>query len=65
MLIHGEQDEIVPIAQSKKMRSALKTSGKEVEFVKLGDDNHFLEKNETRLEALTRTVEFVNRYIGQ
>ena len=61
LLIHGENDKVVHINQSKKMVSQLKSAKKDVEFVKLKDGDHYLRTNEGRLKAMKNTIEFVNR----
>jgi dienelactone hydrolase len=65
LLIHGENDKTVPIKQSEQMNSALKTAGKQVKFVKLNKENHYLQESETRLQTLEETLKFVNTNIGQ
>lgn len=63
LLIHSENDKVVEINQSKKMLSKLKSAKKDVEFVKLTGDDHYLRTNEGRLKALDSTMEFVNRHL--
>ena len=65
LLIHGENDKTVPIKQSEKMNSALKSAGKQVKFVELVKENHYLQESETRLQTLEETIKFVNAAIGQ
>src|SRR5690606_6110549 len=52
LLIHGENDAVVPFKQSETMRSALRKHKKQVSLVKLKGDNHHLQNNETRIAAL-------------
>lgn len=59
LLIHSESDEIVPISQSEQMYKALKKAGKNVEFVELDGDDHYLSFGETRTKALQATVRFI------
>jgi dipeptidyl aminopeptidase/acylaminoacyl peptidase len=59
LLIHGRDDTVVPIAQSEDMADALKAAGKQVEFVELSGEDHWLSRSETRLKMLTATVKFV------
>jgi dipeptidyl aminopeptidase/acylaminoacyl peptidase len=59
LLIHGRDDTVVPIAQSEDMADALKAAGKQVDFVKLDDEDHWLSRSETRLQMLNATVKFV------
>ena len=63
LLIHGENDEVVPVKQSKIMYKALKKAKKQVELVELEDEGHHLSSGNTRFEALKHIVAFVNRYL--
>jgi dipeptidyl aminopeptidase/acylaminoacyl peptidase len=63
LLVHSRRDEIVPIAQSKKMEDALEKQGKPVEYLELEGDDHYLSLGETRRAALHATVNFVNRHL--
>lgn len=64
MLVHGEDDKVVDFEQSEMMYSALKDAGADVELVKLQDEDHHLIDQETRIQAVTALVEFVDRNIG-
>lgn len=64
LLMHGERDKIVSYKQSKVMRSALKKAGKEVELIKLEDENHYLMDGQNRLLVVTKMIEFFNKHIG-
>ena len=59
LLIHGRDDTVVPISQSEDMADALKAAGKQVEFVKLDDEDHWLSRSETRFKMLDATVKFL------
>jgi dipeptidyl aminopeptidase/acylaminoacyl peptidase len=61
LLIHGEEDTVVPYEQSTDMVSALKKLGKPVEFVALKKEDHHLSRSETRLQMLRTSVEFLRR----
>lgn len=63
LLIHGEDDEIVTIKQSKIMEKALKKAKKEVQFIELAGDDHGLSVGSTRLQTLKAMVEFINKNI--
>ena len=65
LLIHGEEDLVVNIDQSKKMYRKLKSAKKEVEFIKLKDENHHLINLETRKQALKATIDFVNKHLKE
>ncbi len=59
LLIHGRDDTVVPIAQSRDMADALRKAGKQVEFVELENEDHWLSRSETRLQMLEATVKFL------
>ena len=40
LLIHGDEDDIVPIAQSKAMKKALDKAGRKTELITLKDEGH-------------------------
>lgn len=62
MLIHGEDDTIVPFEQSQAMADALKRAGKPVVLVPLKGEDHWLSRGTTRLQMLTEAVAFVEKY---
>jgi dipeptidyl aminopeptidase/acylaminoacyl peptidase len=61
LLIHGVDDTVVPIDQSKRMEAALKRAGKPVEMVTLKGEDHWLSTSETRLQMLTASTAFLER----
>ena len=63
LLIHSKSDEIVPVSQSERMHKALERAGKEVEFLRLKGDDHYLSFGETRTEALQAIVQFVEEHL--
>ena len=62
LLIHGKDDTVVPIDQSETMESALKRAGKPVELVEMKNEDHWLSREETRIEMLKAAVAFVEKY---
>lgn len=64
LLIHGNDDLVVPFAQSVVMQSALKKAGKDVTLVKLRGEDHWLSTGETRIETLRALDKFIARIIG-
>src|SRR5262249_8113575 len=52
LLIHGKEDTIVPIEQSRIMKRALERAGKPVEFVELDSEDHHLSREPTRIAML-------------
>ena len=59
LLIHGRDDTVVPFSESDDMADALKDAGKQVEFVKLDGEDHWLSRGKTRLKMLEATVKFL------
>lgn len=52
LLIHGDDDTVVPVEQSLEMQSALKKAGKRVTFVGLDGSDHSLDRASTRTAVL-------------
>lgn len=65
LLIHAKDDIVVPISQSRRMRNALRAAGKPHEYVELKGEDHWLSTGETRTEMLQRSIDFIDRHIGQ
>lgn len=63
LLLHGSEDKTVLIEQSKRMASNLEKAKKQVLFKKLKGEDHYLSGQETRKEALTEIIRFVNQNI--
>ncbi|CAN7167575.1 S9 family peptidase [Phenylobacterium sp. LjRoot225] len=61
LLVHGRDDTVVPIAQSRKMAKALRAVGKPVELIELKGEDHWLSTGETRLAMLQATVDFLEK----
>ena len=47
-LIHGRDDTVVPIEQSRIMANALRDAGKPVELIELAGEDHWMSRAETR-----------------
>lgn len=62
LLIHGNDDSVVPLEQSRDMAAALARAGKPVELVELPGEDHWLSKSETRLTMLKAAIDFVEKY---
>ena len=59
LLLHGDDDTVVPIAQSTRMRNALKRAGKQVELIKLKGEDHWLSVADTRMQTLRAMDQFL------
>jgi dienelactone hydrolase len=64
LLMHSDKDATVPIDQSKREASALKSAGKDVQFITLEGDDHQLSYAETRIRMLRETEKFLAAHIG-
>ncbi|MBH0113796.1 S9 family peptidase [Novosphingobium sp. YJ-S2-02] len=62
LLIHGKDDTVVPLSQSKSMADALKDAGKPYEMVVLDGEDHWLSSAETRKHMLRESVRFVEKH---
>jgi dipeptidyl aminopeptidase/acylaminoacyl peptidase len=59
LLIHGNDDTVVPIEQSEDMENALRSAGRPVTLVRLKSEDHWLSRSETRGQMLQATVAFL------
>jgi dipeptidyl aminopeptidase/acylaminoacyl peptidase len=59
MLIHGKDDTVVDPEQSAIMANALRRAGKQVDYVVLDKEDHWLSHSETRRAMLEAAVAFV------
>ncbi len=62
LLIHGLDDTVVPIEQSRMMERALRAAGKPVEFVTMKGEDHWLSREAGRKAMLTAAVDFVLKH---
>jgi dipeptidyl aminopeptidase/acylaminoacyl peptidase len=62
LLVHGKDDTVVPLEQTKVMEKALKEADKSVETLIMPGEDHWLSRGETRLQMLTRVVAFLETY---
>jgi dipeptidyl aminopeptidase/acylaminoacyl peptidase len=64
LLIHGENDSVVRSYQSERMHSELRSNNKDVKFVVLKDENHYLETHAGRTQTLQEIMTFLDTHIG-
>jgi dipeptidyl aminopeptidase/acylaminoacyl peptidase len=62
LLIHGRDDTVVPFEQSSVMFDALRHEKKDIEFVTLRNEDHWLSRSETRLQMLEACVAFLRAH---
>jgi|CXWL01.1.fsa_nt_gi dipeptidyl aminopeptidase/acylaminoacyl peptidase len=62
MLIHGDEDERVPIAHANAMRKALEKQGKTVEWLVEDDEAHGFYRQDHRLAVYERVLRFLGEH---
>ncbi|EGF90920.1 prolyl oligopeptidase family protein [Asticcacaulis biprosthecium C19] len=62
LLIHGTDDTIVPIDQSKRMEKALKAAGKPVEFITYKGQDHWETVGSHRIGMMTSALAFLEKH---
>ncbi|MDV6329881.1 S9 family peptidase [Asticcacaulis sp. 201] len=62
LLVHGTDDTVVPISQSRKMESALKAAGKPVEFVTYKGQDHWETVGSARIDMMKAALAFLEKY---
>ena len=65
LLIHGRDDSVVPISQSRNMARALRRADKEVELIELDGEDHWLSRADTRQEMLEALDGFLAEHLAQ
>jgi dipeptidyl aminopeptidase/acylaminoacyl peptidase len=64
LILHGEEDERVPITQSVEFYQALRDLGKDVTFVKYPREGHGLREPRHQLDRLRRYLYFFAEHVG-
>jgi dipeptidyl aminopeptidase/acylaminoacyl peptidase len=63
LLMHGTQDIVVPIIQSRVMADALRAAGKTYEFIELDKDDHYLSLMSSRIKVLEELERFLASHL--
>ncbi len=64
LIIHGGQDQRVPVVHASRMRDALTAAGKKVEYDEVRDEMHGFFKQANKIEAYTRMLAFLDKYLA-
>lgn len=64
LLIHGTDDTVVPVEQSRRMHSTLRGENKDVTYVELKGDDHWLSSASMRTEMLRELEKFLGKHLG-
>lgn len=59
LLMHGEDDTVVPVSQSESMANALRRADKPFQFVKMKGEDHWLSRAETRTRVFAELEKFL------
>ncbi len=62
LLIHGTDDTVVPIEQSRRMERAMKAAGKPVEFVTYKGQDHWETVGSSRIEMMKAAMAFLDKH---
>jgi dipeptidyl aminopeptidase/acylaminoacyl peptidase len=62
LLVHGRDDTVVPLEQSRIMADALQRAGKPVELLVQDGEDHWLSQGPTRLATLKAVVAFLEKH---
>lgn len=63
LLIHGERDDVVNIDQSEDFYDELKDANKEVKFVKLAEEGHYLLQEKSKVSILKALEKFLKPHL--
>ena len=64
LLLHGNNDSVVPVEQSRDMSEKLKKAGKNVRYVELKGDDHWLSSAPTRTQMLQEIETFLAEHLA-
>ena len=64
LLLHGEDDTVVPVRQSRAMNRRLRRADKDVRFVELDGGDHWMMEYQTRLEVMEEVEAFLAHHLG-
>jgi dipeptidyl aminopeptidase/acylaminoacyl peptidase len=62
LIVHGTQDQEVPVSQSEELYAKLQAAGVPASFVKV-DDGHTFQTPEARRQLAIQSLAFFNRYL--
>ena len=63
LLMHPKEDTIVPLRQSTMMAEAMRAAGKQVEYIELEGDDHWLSRASTSKRALREIEAFLAKHL--
>lgn len=64
LILHGRDDAVVSVEQSRTMAARLRRANKDVRFVELQGDDHWLSEAPSRTQVLREMEQFLAQHIG-
>jgi dipeptidyl aminopeptidase/acylaminoacyl peptidase len=64
LLMHGQDDTVVPYSQSETMADAMRKAGKAVQMITIEGEDHWLSTPKTRTAMLTALDGFLAKHLG-
>ena len=64
LIIHGEDDQRVPIQNAREMHDALEKAGKPVEYLTKPKEGHGFFKEDNNTDRYVVTEKFLEKYLG-
>jgi len=65
LLVHGDHDVNVSVPQSDRMAAALKSAGKQVEYLRFDRLDHYLDDSNARIQMLTKIGQFLEATLSK
>jgi dipeptidyl aminopeptidase/acylaminoacyl peptidase len=63
LMLHGVDDSVVPVEQSRKMARALKSANKPYTFIELPGEDHWLSSSASRIQVLAEMEKFLAEHL--
>jgi len=63
LLVHGDRDVQVKVKHSRNMRDELEAAGKNVTYLELPDEDHFLANEDNRIATFMAMSTFLDKYL--
>ena len=62
-MLHGTGDSVVSITQTERMAHELRSAGKNVKYVKLEGEDHWMSRSEDRIRILKEADAFLHEHL--
>jgi len=62
-IIHGDNDERVPLSEALQIHKILSQKGLEVELLRFDDEGHGITKLKNKIKAYSKIVEWLNKIV--